>query len=208
MATRPQSRSYVELVIADKNPVIQTGLRHIFEEDERFRVVAVATDGERFLEAVQQLSFQIGIIGWEMPYLGGRNVLARLRDMEGGPRIIVYTGSADPNVPNLVMALGGAGFCLKSEPPETLVDTVLAVASGRMVFPFTDIRELQNNPLSNLTPRETHLLAALADGQSNAQLAKDFNISPNTVKFHLKNLYEKLEVSSRTEAVVKYLRKS
>ena len=99
------AQTYIELVIADKNPVIQTGLRHIFESDERFRVVAVATDGERFMEAVEQLPFDVGIIGWEMPYLGGRGVLSKLREVSNPPRVIVYTGTNDPTVPRTVMAL-------------------------------------------------------------------------------------------------------
>ena len=203
-----KSQTYIELVVADKNPVIQTGLRHIFEADERFRVVAVATDGERFMEAVQQFSFDIGIIGWEMPYLGGRGVLSKMRDLTDSPRVIVYTGTNDPSVPRTVMALGGAGFCHKSESPEQLVETVLSVASGRMVFPYMDVGNLSDNPLAGLTVRETDLLAALADGHTNAQLAEEFKISANTVKFHLKNLYEKMGVGNRTEAVVKYLRQS
>jgi two-component system nitrate/nitrite response regulator NarP len=70
-----------------------------------------------------------------------------------------------------------------------------------MVFPFLDVRELQSDPIHQLTKREKALLEALSRGLSNRQLAAEFEISANTVKFHLSNLYEKLSVTSRTQAV-------
>lgn len=194
----------IDVAIADKSPIVQSGLRTLFENDGRFRVVAVAADGERFMEAVNRLSFDIGIIGWEMPYLDGRAVLQALRGREDAPRVVVYTGSRERDAPRQAMALGAAGFCHKSDPPERLLDTVLAVAQGRMAFPFVDVRLLELNPLSGLTDREREILAALARGMTNQQLANALDISLNTVKFHLKNLYSKLEVENRAQAVAKY----
>ncbi len=194
----------IDVAIADKSPIVQSGLRTLFENDGRFRVVAVAADGERFMEAINRLSFDIGIIGWEMPYLDGRAVLQALRGREDAPRVVVYTGSRERDAPRQAMALGAAGFCHKSDPPERLLDTVLAVAQGRMAFPFVDVRLLELNPLSGLTDREREILAALARGMTNQQLANALDISLNTVKFHLKNLYSKLEVENRAQAVAKY----
>jgi len=195
----------IDIAIADKSPIVQSGLRSLFEQDGRFRVVAVAADGERFMDAVDRLSFDIGIIGWEMPYLSGDALLRKLRGREGAPRIVVYTGSRDVDVPRQAMALGAAGFCHKSDPPERLVETVLAVARGRMAFPYVDVRLLEMNPLAGLTDREREILAALAEGMTNQQLAGALHISLNTVKFHLKNLYGKLGVDNRAQAVAKYL---
>lgn len=195
----------IDIAIADKSPIVQSGLRALFEKDGRFRVVAVAADGERFLNAVDRLSFDIGVVGWEMPYLGGEALLRALRGRAEAPRIIVYTGSQDPDVPRQAMALGAAGFCHKSDPPERLVETVLAVARGRMAFPYVDVRLLEMNPLAGLTDREREILAALAQGMTNQQLAGTLHISLNTVKFHLKNLYGKLGVDNRAQAVAKYL---
>lgn len=195
----------IDIAIADKSPIVQSGLRAMFENDERFRVVAVAADGERFMEAIDRLSFDIGIIGWEMPFLNGSAVLRTLRGREDAPLIVVYTGSQELDIPRQAMALGAAGFCHKSDPPERLVETVLAVAQGRMAFPYVDVRLLELNPLAGLTDREREILAALAEGMTNQQLANAFEISLNTVKFHLKNLYGKLSVDNRAQAVAKYL---
>ena len=195
----------IDIAIVDKSPIVQSGLRALFEADKRFRVVAVAADGERFMEAIERLSFDIAITGWEMPYLSGAAVLRALRGQPDAPRIVIYTGSQDIDVPRQAMALGAAGFCHKSDPPERLIETVLAVAAGRMAFPYVDVRELDLNPLASLTEREREILEALSKGMTNQQLATNLDISLNTVKFHLKNLYGKLDVESRSQAVAKYL---
>jgi two-component system nitrate/nitrite response regulator NarP len=74
-----------------------------------------------------------------------------------------------------------------------------------MVFPYVDVRALHACPLASLTPRERELLAALSKGSSNAQLALDFEISVQTVKFHLKNVYEKLGTANRAQAAALYV---
>ena len=122
------------------------------------------------------------------------------------PRIIVYTGNAAPDVPRQVMQLGGAGFCQKSESPESLIETILAVSEGRMVFPFMDMSKPGTDPFGLLTGREQELLIALSEGHTNIQIANELSISLNTVKFHLKNLYGKLSVKNRAQAVACYLR--
>lgn len=196
----------VEIVIAEKNPLLQSSLIRLFDGDERFRLLAVAADGERFLAAVERMSFDVGVIGWEMPFMDGRGVLQHLRGRGDSPRLIVYTGSPNPDVPRQAMVLGAAGFCSKNDPPQILLETIQAVASGRMVFPFIDVARLASDPFGGLTPRERELLSALAGGLTNQQMAGQLEISLNTVKFHLKNLYDKLGVSNRAQAVAYYLK--
>ncbi len=191
----------IDVVLSDKNPLVLSGLKQLLTDDERFTLVATVSDGKQFLEAVERMPFDVGVIGWVMPFCDGRGVLERMRDKPDAPRIVVYTGSADPYVSREVMTLGGAGFCSKSEPPEVLLDTIASVAGGRMVFPFVDVRGLDRHPLHHLTSRERELLAALSSGNTNAELAKQFDISVNTVKFHLRNLYDKLSVRNRAQAV-------
>jgi two-component system, NarL family, nitrate/nitrite response regulator NarP len=103
-----------------------------------------------------------------------------------------------------VMASGGAGFCSKSDPPERLLEVAAAVADGQMVFPFIDVRGLYRDPLEELTEKERVMLTALAKGQTNNELAVDLGISVNTVKFHLRNLYDKLSIRNRSQAVAFY----
>jgi two-component system nitrate/nitrite response regulator NarP len=199
-------KTSIRIVIAEKNPLLQSSLQKLVSGDGRFTVVGLAGDGERFLATIERLPCDVGVIGWEMPFTDGRGVLQALQGRHAGPRIIVYTGCSNPDVARQAMALGAAGFCSKNESPGHLLDTIVAVAGGRMVFPFIDVARLVSDPLSILTPRERELLAALAVGHTNQQMADLVGISLNTVKFHLKNLYIKLSVGNRAQAVAFYMK--
>ena len=196
----------VKLVIADKSPLVRAGLSALFSGDERFSLVEVLSDGRDFLDAVTRSTFDIGVIGWDMPTVHGRNILRTLKELEDAPRIVVYTGNTAPDVPRQVIQLGGAGFCPKGEPPERTLDTVILVSKGRMVFPFIDLTRRETDPFDMLTARERELLVGLAEGWTNTEVARNLEISLNTVKFHLKNLYGKLGVNNRAQAVAWFLK--
>ena len=198
----------IDLVIADKSPLVLAGLTEMFGTDDRFDLLATAADGERFMEAVERLSFDVGVIGWAMPFMSGADVLDALGQNASPPRIVIYTGETSATVPRRAMLKGGAGLCSKQDHPDTLIETVIAVAEGRMVFPFIDMSKPMADPFGTLTARERELLSALSEGKTNAQIAEQLEISVNTVKFHLKNLYEKLEVGSRSQAISLYLKGS
>ncbi len=199
------NRAPISVVVADKSPLVRAGLQALLNEDERFEFVGTAENGEQFLTLVDQQPFQVGIVGWVMPGIGGRGVLESLRDRQEPPRVVIYTGDPSADIPRQAMRLGGAGFCSKREPPSQLLDSVARVANGQMIFPFVDVRALHSCPLASLTPREHELLAALSEGNSTAQLAARFEISVQTVKFHLKNVYEKLGIGNRAQAVALYV---
>ena len=200
--------STIDIVVADKSPLVLAGLAELFKADDRFNLLATAVDGKKFMEAVDHMAFDIGVIGWVMPYMNGSDVLDDLSTREDMPRIVIYTGDVATAVSRRALLKGAAGFCSKQENPETLIKTLISVADGRMVFPFIDMRKPQADPFGTLTARERELLAALADGMTNAAIARDLEISINTVKFHLKNLYEKLGVGSRSHALALYLKGS
>lgn len=196
-----RSTAPIEIALGDKNPLVLSALSELFERDPRFSLVLTANTAERFLESVLRAPVAIGIVGWLFPKMGGERILEMLRDRPGAPRLVVYSGGLDPELPRRVMAAGGAGFVPKSDPPERLLTTAATVATGQMVFPFLDVRKLRQDPVGALTLRERELLAVLAQGRSNGELARHFGISLNTVKFHLRNLYDKLDVKTRTQAV-------
>ncbi len=195
----------IRVGIADKNPLVRAGLKQLLSEDERFELIVTCTDGEEFIVATTRLPIDVGVIGWVMSPGNGEYVLKKLREFQNAPRIAVYTGAEGIEIPAKVMALGGAGFCTKSEAPHTLLETIATLAEGRMVFPFMDINMIHDDPMSGLTRRERTILAELANGKTNAQIARDQGVSVNTVKFHLKNLYDKLNVRNRAQAVSRYL---
>ena len=203
---KSSSKSIIRVGVADKSPLVQAALTHLFAEDQRFELVDVWADGESFLQSIEQCDLDVVVTGWVISPGNGRYILDPLRAHSNAPRIIVFTGAEGESVPAQVMAHGGAAFVSKSEQPAYLLDTVAAVAEGRMVFPFLDVRKIHRNPLTSLTKRELEVLSALATGQTNKQIAAAHGVSPNTVKFHIKNLFEKLSVSNRSQAIALYLK--
>ncbi len=198
----------INIVVVDKSPLVRDGLSRLFGDGDRFNLVANVADGAHFMDLMDRVNFDIAIIGWDIPNMNGQDILESMREIEHPAKVVVYTGNSSPDVPRKVMDLNGAGFCSKSEPLDRLVWTLIAVSEGRMVFPLMDMRKSvvdadkqMADPFGNLTPREQELLGALAYGRSNAQIADDLNIKLNTIKYHLKNLYSKLHVKNRTQAV-------
>jgi two-component system nitrate/nitrite response regulator NarP len=126
-----------------------------------------------------------------------------LRDQENAPRLVIY-GDDTPDLPRLAMTAGAAGFAPRSGDIEVLLSTCIQVAAGKMVFPFLDIRDLQNDPIQQLSRRERMILEALSKGMTNRELSTECGISINTVKFHLSNLFDKLSVRNRTQAIAFY----
>ncbi len=190
-----------ELILADSNPLMLQALSEIFERDRHFSLVATAKTAEGFLEASLRAPVPVAVMDWWLPELGAERLLARLRERSNPPRIVIYASGADQAIARRAMTAGAAGFCARDTPPEQLLEIVTAVAAGRMVFPFLDVRSLQRDPREELTGREKTMLAALARGRTNTELAAELGISINTVKFHLRNLYEKLGLRNRSQAI-------
>ena len=194
----------IDLSLADGNPLVLSAMSELFDRDPRFSLVATSATAEGFLGAVMRVPVSVAVIDWNLPALGGQKLIEVLRDQPGAPRIVVYGDDPRGEVARLAMLAGAAGFVARNVPVDKLLDTCLAVAAGQMVFPFLDVRELQTDPIAQLTRRERALLDALSKGLSNKDLARDFEISANTVKFHLSNLFEKLGVKNRAQAIAFY----
>lgn len=204
MAPTDSAESVIEVAIGDANPLMLTALSEIFERDPGFSLVSTASTAEALLEAVSRVPVKAAVVGWQLPRMGGERLLEAFRRLPEAPRVVVY-GSADaPELVRRAMTAGAAGFCARSHAPEDLLAIVRQVARGQMVFPFVDVRDLNRDPAESLTGRERALLAALARGLNNKALAAEFDISVNTVKFHLRNLYNKLSVTSRAQAIAFY----
>jgi two-component system nitrate/nitrite response regulator NarP len=194
----------IDISLADANPLVLSAMSELFERDPRFSLVATSSTAEGFLGAVMRVPVKVAVIDWHLPALGGQKLIEVLRDQAGAPRIVVYGDDRQGELARLAMLAGAAGFAGRNTPVEKLLDTCLAVAEGQMIFPFLDMRELQADPILQLTRRERALLEALSTGLTNRELARDFEISANTVKFHLSNLFEKLGVKNRAQAIAFY----
>jgi two-component system nitrate/nitrite response regulator NarP len=196
----------IRVGLADKSPLIQAAMKQLLSDDDRFELAHVSASCEGFLRNVQREPVDVGVVGWIFQACDARFLLDHLNTQGNPPKIIVYTGHESKKVPSHVMAHGGAAFVSKSEQPAYLLDTIAAVAAGRMVFPYIDVRTIYDNPLGTLTRRELEVLSDLASGRTNKQIARDLGVSLNTVKFHVRNVFQKLGVNSRSQAIALYLR--
>ena len=195
----------IDVVIADKNPVVRAGLENLVEKDGRFAIKGLYSTGAALLDGLSQTPAQIAIAGWSLPDMDGSSVLAEVKRAKWPVRVIVYTGETAPDILRRAIKGGAWGFVSKAEEPAVLLETIATVARGRLSLPYIDIDLLNYDPLGVLTTRERELLAALANGWTNLQIAARTGITRNTVKYHLKNLYDKLGVSNRAMAVALFL---
>ncbi|MEL6959503.1 MAG: response regulator transcription factor [Pseudomonadota bacterium] len=193
----------IDIMLADSNPLVLSALSEVVERDPRFSLVATTATAEGFLGTVMRLPVQIGVIDWNLPALGGAKLIEVLRDQANAPKIVVYAED-NGDVPRLAMTAGAAAFAPRSSDAATLLETCIDVAAGKMVFPFLDVRKLQTDPISSLSRKERVMLEALSKGLTNRELSKELGITTNTVKFHLSNLYDKLSVKNRAQAIAFY----
>jgi DNA-binding NarL/FixJ family response regulator len=196
------------ILVADKNPIVRVGLSEIVGRDGRFETIPAVSTGAAFIANSTQQSADIGVIGWSLPDMTGGDVLETLKRRQCPTRVIIYTGEPAADVLRQTIKAGAWGFISKSDEPPVLLDTISSVARGRVCFPYVDMDTLSKDPLEILTTRERELLSALANGWSNLQIASRIGISQNTVKYHLKNLYDKLGVNNRAMAVALYMSNS
>ena len=205
---RQQDQSKPILIgIADKSPLMRAALKQLFSEDDRFQIVGSSENSETFLKMVEDIHMDVAVVGWVIPPGDARFILDHLQPRTDSPRVIVYTGLESDTVPMHVMAHGGAAYVSKNEQPQNLLDTTAQVARGRMVFPYLDVSLINANPLTTLTKRELEILSSLAAGRTNKEIAAEKGVSSNTVKYHIRNLFEKLSVSNRGQAIALYLKR-
>jgi two-component system nitrate/nitrite response regulator NarP len=193
----------ISIMLGDGNPLVLSAMSEMFDRDARFSLVATSATAEGFLGTVMRVPVQIGVIDWELPVLGAEKLTEVLRAQENAPRVIIY-GNDDSALVKRAMSAGAAAYATRSGSTETLIQTCLDVAAGKMVFPFLDVRELRNDPIESLSRKEKLLLDALATGLTNKELSRELEISTNTVKFHLSNIFDKLSVRNRAQAIAYY----
>ncbi len=194
----------ISISLAESNPLILSGLSEAIGKDPRFSLVSTSGTAEGFVGMVIRVPVDIGIVAWDLPAMGGKRLIEVIRDQPHPPRIVISGRKTDQIVQQSLQA-GAAAFCARETSAEELLDVCASVSEGKMVFPYTDIRAMERNPLASLTKREFALLESLATGATNRSLAKQFEISENTVKFHLSNLYDKLGANNRARAVALFL---
>ena len=197
----------VRVLLAEPNPLVVSALGVCFQQDARFKLADSVATGEAVL-AADHNAFDVVVLAWQLSDMGAPDVLRALKARGGGLPVTVFSNNRDLGHVRQSVRLGAQGFCYQFDDPSVLFDTLHAVANGRICVPYIDVTKINDTPLAQLTVRERELLAVLARGWTNQQIANRTGISENTVKYHLKNLYDKLGVRNRAMAVAVYSREA
>jgi DNA-binding NarL/FixJ family response regulator len=193
----------MRVLIADDHPLILAGIKRALEEVDGFEVVAEASSGSQVLPLVSQTNPDLALLDLRMPEMDGLTCLDRIRKQHPKVKVVILSVSTDPEVVQTVLNHGAAAYVVKSVNPIDLSSALRQALDGT-VFSAIGLPEktAQEDAVkaAGLTERETTILKALARGLSNEAIGKELWVAEQTVKFHLTNIYRKLDVKNRTEA--------
>jgi DNA-binding NarL/FixJ family response regulator len=191
------------VLIADDHPLILAGIKRALEESDGFEVVAEARVGSQVLPLVSQTKPDLALLDLRMPEMDGLTCLDRIRKEHPQVKVVILSVSTDPEVVQTVLNHGASAYVVKSVNPIDLSSALRQALDGT-VFSAVGLPEktAQDDAVkaAGLTERETTILKALARGLSNEAIGKELWVAQQTVKFHLTNIYRKLDVKNRTEA--------
>lgn len=193
----------IRVVLADDHALVTEGLKSLIDQQRDMRVVHVVQDGgELLVYLAAHTNVDVVVLDLQMAY-GGLKALAEIRRRNLLVRVLILTAFSDGESIQAALQLEAEGFALKTESPMQTIDAIRQVALGRLVFPRAAQRWMTSQPKRgpSLSAREEEVLDLLARGLPNAEIAAALSVSENTVRFHLKNIYDKLSVTNRTEAV-------
>jgi DNA-binding NarL/FixJ family response regulator len=200
------ARGKIRVLVADDHPMLREGLTAVLGTQPDFEVIGEAADGWEVVRLAQELRPDVILLDLEMPTLDGVAALERLRDAGSGARTIVFTAyDADERILRSLRA-GARGYLLKGASRAEIFDAIRTVHSGgSLLGPAVTSRVLDHIEQGDarpdgLTPRELEVLALLARGLKNAEIAGELFISERTVKFHVSSILAKLGADTRTEA--------
>jgi len=196
------------VVIADRHPVVLQGLTNVLRVESGFKVVASCIDGRNCIESIRSLVPDIAILDISLPGLTGLEILAIANSESLCTRLVFFTASVEDRELVISPAAGAYGVILKDVALEILLQSLRQVADGQRLLPLppsaqTLPREQRNvanteNVLSVLTDRERQITRLVSEGLSNKEIGRRLNLADGTIKQHLHNIFQKLEISNRT----------
>jgi len=203
-----ENNNQIRILIVDDHPVVCIGLTRMLSAHSALEVIGSAPSGEEALAIVQQNRPDVLLLDLRMPGMDGIAVMHALKRIDAPPRVIVITSfEKDEDIYRSIRA-GAQGYLLKDTTESEMVAAITVVDAGKRYIPRHIAARLADRMLrADLTGRELQILEMLAHGSTNKQIAQALEISDNTVRHHVNNIMDKLQVSDRTEAVAIAIRR-
>jgi DNA-binding NarL/FixJ family response regulator len=191
----------IKILIVDDHPVVRAGLTSMLSSHRGFEVCGAACSGEEAIEIVELTKPDIILLDLRMGEISGIDALLAFKRNQVESRVIILTSfETDEDIYRSVQA-GASGYLMKNTSLKEVAEAIRAVHGGKKYFPREIAARLAERMMrSNLTTREVEILRLLAKGPTNKQIARALGISDHTVRNHVNNILEKLDVSDRTEA--------
>jgi DNA-binding NarL/FixJ family response regulator len=208
----------IRIILADDHVILRQGTRQLLEHESDMDVVGEASDGAEAVELVSNLKPDVVIIDVAMPGMNGIEATKKIKDILPGTKILVLTGYDYDEYIFSLLEIGAAGYLLKDVSGDELVGAIRAVYNGEPVLHPTVMRKLMDRcktlsprqtetPADVLSEREMEVLKLAVSGKSNKDIAEALNISLRTVQAHMRSIFNKVGVGSRSEAIVCGLKK-
>lgn len=195
----------INLLIADRCPVVVEGLRKVLGAQRNFKLVACCSDGISCIEAIRSLRPDIAILDVSMPGLTGLEILGIVNSEGLSTRLVFFTAFVEDSELVKSAAAGAYGVIPKDAALEFLVKSLQQIADGQRLLPLPSPDQVSRdksagteNALTVLTDRERQIMCLVSEGLSNKEIGRRLNISDGTIKVHLHHIYEKLEIRNRT----------
>jgi two-component system NarL family response regulator len=190
------------VLVVDDHALLRTGVANIINQEPDLRVVAEAANGVEAVDAFERHHPDVTLLDLRMPEMEGVEAVRQIRDRDPQAKVIVLTTyDTDEDITRALKA-GAKAYVLKDISAEALITCIHDVLAGKTYLaPAAAAKLAEGVTRVQLTPRELTTLRLMADGKSNKEIASELGISDRTVKTHLGHLFEKLGVTSRTEAV-------
>lgn len=196
----------IRVLLAEDHAVVREGTRSILEADPTISVIGEAADGAEAVDLARDLAPDVVLLDMAMPVLNGVEATRRIRSLEPPPYVLLLSAYDDVDYAQAALAAGASGYLLKIAHAADVVAAIHSVAQGEVVLhPAIARKLLGSRPRDEsqlLSQREMEVLRYAATGARNREIASALRVSTRTVEGHLTSIFNKLGVSSRTEAIV------
>jgi len=201
-AIRPVGAAKSTVMLVDDHALLRTGVANIINQEADLQVVAEAGNGLEAVAAYERYRPDVTLLDLRMPVMEGVEAVRQIRARDPQARVIVLTTYDTDDEISRALKAGAKAYVLKDISADQLIACIRDVLSGKTYLaPAAAAKLAEGVTRVQLTPREMAALRLMADGKANKEIASELSISERTVKTHLGHLFEKLGVTSRTEAI-------